>query len=53
MNTLSSFPRRRESSNGKIIRLADKTLMLSRYAGSVLSDWIPAFAGMTAHEVAS
>ena len=53
MNFLSSFPRRRESSNEKIIRVADKTLMLLRCAGTALSGWIPACAGMTAREVAA
>ena len=52
MNTFSSFPRRLESSDQKIIRVADKALMLSRCAGTVLSGWIPACAGMTAREVA-
>jgi hypothetical protein len=34
-----------------IFREADKTGMLSRYAGNYLIGWIPACAGMTKDEV--
>jgi hypothetical protein len=35
----------------KIIREADKILMSTRFAGTYLTNWIPACAGMTATEV--
>ena len=31
----------------KVLREADKTVMLPRFRGELLINWIPAFAGMT------